>query len=106
MSVTERAEKIAPEINAMIAATDRSHHQQIQSLNYELLKKLSEAGLSYVEEIHHRYVGVLPCNRNYEMLDPQNVHRSLLKITNKGFNPSMPKPVGQELAPNNEGSET
>lgn len=104
MSLSQKVDETAEKINGVISSTEKSNHQQIQALKYQLLQILEVTDFSYVRTFHHRHVGVLPCNRNYEMLDPQNVHRLLHKITGKGYDPTLPKPVAQEIGPNAEGA--
>ena len=101
--LAERAREVAPTINGLIEARENAADQQIQELGARLLEMLRQRGFVYVEQVHHRYVGTLPCNRNYEMLDPLNVHLLLELISGKGFDPSLPKGLAQEIGPNDEG---
>ncbi len=100
---SERARELAPTINGLIQTRDNFAEQQIQVLAATLLEILHRKGFAYVEQVKPRFVGTMPCNIHYEMLDPLNVHVLLDLISGKGFDPSLPKGLAQEIGPNDEG---
>ena len=84
----ELAVKVAPTINAMIASYDNADDKrslQIQALGADLRKLLMESDLSYQDYAGPDTVGVHPCNRNYAMLQPSEVHALLVYIAYKGW---------------------
>ena len=81
------AQKVAAEINQLIADLESGKRGHIQSVGATLLGILQKAELSYQALVHHGRVGVSSCNREGSMLCADNVHQLLTRFTEKGWNP-------------------
>lgn len=82
------ADKVAPDINALIDAYDETDDDgQIQALGAQIRGKLKATSLSKVEVVHHSRVAVASCNRDGEMLQTSNVFNLIEAFTRKGWNP-------------------
>jgi len=80
-----KAKKIAYVFEEAIAEFDAGSGMAIQSIADSLRKLLEEHDMSYVDTLNPLFVGVEKINRNYMMLDPQNVWTLLCSILKNGW---------------------